>query len=321
MAMPAPVEPSSGAGPRGNLQQPAGPSPSWASFHLFIDGEIYGSAGDRLLLDAVAPLARDLLGSGRVSRYFFIRYREDGPHLRLRLRGRPEILTREVVPEVNRRAAGPSWAAAGLTRLVAVAYEPELGRYGGPAATALAERLFYASSEAAVELLRPLAGPSRRQRLGRGLLAMLVLLQVFVRRREPAAALAAGYADAFLAGQMPQTDTRELWSRLFTETCRRQGPDLGPTVSRAWRSLEQENGELPEPIETYRRRLLALHRRLRNLARGGRLDPSRATLPWQQVVASLVPSYLHMMNNRLGIDPREEAYLARLIAETLGEPR
>lgn len=295
----------------------------WLSVHFFFAGDIYGPDGDHLLLKGVAPLARAFLRRGWVERYFFLRYREDGPHLRLRLRGRPQTLIRRVAPAVDRLAEDPAWTDAGLVRLAFVPYEAELRRYGGPAATALAERLFQVSSETATDLLGQIDPGARQQRLGKGLLAMLVLLQVFVRRRRPAVTLARHYGQAFLAGQIPDPDQRNTWQRRFAEACRRQETTLGALVVRAWQTLET-GGDLPPTLALYRQELQGLGRRLRNLARGGRLQgdassPGRTPIPWQQASASLVPSYLHMMNNRLGIDPREEAYLAMLIAHNLGE--
>jgi thiopeptide-type bacteriocin biosynthesis protein len=88
-----------------------------------------------------------------VDRWFFIRYFDPEPHLRLRFHGSPDRLNAEVLPLVH------DWAAelcrTGLARtLVLDTYEPEVERYGGPEALEAAERVFQADSEAVIEQLR-----------------------------------------------------------------------------------------------------------------------------------------------------------------------
>jgi hypothetical protein len=41
---------------------------------------------------------------------------------------------------------------------------------------------------------------------------------------------------------------------------------------------------------------------------------------WVRAWQPLVPSYLHMMNNRLGITIQEESYLGYLVTRALGRP-
>ncbi|MGW6288675.1 lantibiotic dehydratase [Streptomyces sp. NPDC055107] len=89
-----------------------------------------------------------------VDRWFFVRYADPDPHLRLRLRGEPRALTARVLPRLHDLAE--DLRAQGLAgRLVLDTYEPETARYGGTAeAMAAAERVFHADSAAALEHLR-----------------------------------------------------------------------------------------------------------------------------------------------------------------------
>ncbi|GGU55171.1 lantibiotic dehydratase [Streptomyces daghestanicus] len=89
-----------------------------------------------------------------VDRWFFVRYADPDPHLRLRLHGDPRTLTLRVLPALRDLAAG--LGRLGLAgRLVLDTYEPETARYGGdPGALAAAERVFHADSAAALVHLR-----------------------------------------------------------------------------------------------------------------------------------------------------------------------
>lgn len=87
---------------------------------------------------------------GEVDRWFYLRYRDPDPHLRLRFHGDPAVLTGSLLPRLS--AWSDQLAAEGLGgRLVLDTFEPELERYGGPAAAAAAERAFHADSIACLE--------------------------------------------------------------------------------------------------------------------------------------------------------------------------
>lgn len=86
--------------------------------------------------------------------WFFIRYADPEPHLRLRFHGKPKALWGELLPELR------SWAAelgdAGLlSRLTLDTYEPEVHRYGGAEAIVRVERVFHADSLAVLRQLTP----------------------------------------------------------------------------------------------------------------------------------------------------------------------
>jgi thiopeptide-type bacteriocin biosynthesis protein len=90
--------------------------------------------------------------AGLAEEWFFIRYSDPDPHLRLRFRGVPERLVGQLLPQFC------SWAAElmgdGLCpRFCFDTYDRELERYGGVSGTAAAEALFAADSRAVAELL------------------------------------------------------------------------------------------------------------------------------------------------------------------------
>jgi thiopeptide-type bacteriocin biosynthesis protein len=68
---------------------------SWVSLHVF-----HGSGTDLLITRAVADLVRSLDADEQLAGFFFIRYWEGGPHLRLRLLPR----TPDLATEVEQRA-------------------------------------------------------------------------------------------------------------------------------------------------------------------------------------------------------------------------
>lgn len=110
---------------------------------------------DRVLESVVAPLTTKLRATAEVDRWFFLRYADPEPHLRVRWRGDPErLLTHGIV---GLRHALAEWIADGsVARVQLDTYEPELERYGGAAGLAASERFFAADSDAALEILAAL---------------------------------------------------------------------------------------------------------------------------------------------------------------------
>ncbi|UNZ21268.1 lantibiotic dehydratase [Streptomyces sp. 891-h] len=98
---------------------------------------------DTLLVRDLPPLLERV--EQDVDRWFFLRYLDPGPHLRLRLHGAPETIRSHVLPALHQWAG--TAADEGLIRKVVLdTYEPETERYGGPEALVAAERLFHADS-------------------------------------------------------------------------------------------------------------------------------------------------------------------------------
>ncbi len=284
----------------------------WLSVHLPVAGTLWAEGGDRLLLDLVAPFARRALERAWIDRFFFLRYTAGGAHVRFRLHGPAAALTGEVRPRLEEAAealaGGASW----------VPYEPEMLRYGGRQAVAVAEEVFDASSRLVLELLADLPPGDRDARLGRALLAMLVGCHVFAGSRAEAARISRQYGEAYLRQQMPDAASREGLRGAFERGFERQAPALAGMVERVWGLLD-DSADLPPAVAAYRACLAAARDRLAELHRRGRLvhrgGPYRR---WRDGVTSIFPSHLHMTNNRLGVTMGEECYLASLVAGALG---
>ncbi|MGW2162215.1 lantibiotic dehydratase [Nonomuraea sp. NPDC001699] len=107
---------------------------------------------DTILQQVVRPLVREAVSDASVDRWFFVRYADPDPHLRLRLHGDPGRLTNEVLPALL-AACAPFHAEGMLWRIQVDTYEREVERYGGADGIVLAERLFHADSDAALKAI------------------------------------------------------------------------------------------------------------------------------------------------------------------------
>ena len=232
---------------------------------------------DHVLTAHLAPLLRRLPAG--VDRWFFVRYRDTGHHLRLRFHGDRDALYGGVLPELH--ALAGRLDEQGLTGGLSLAtYEPETERYGGPAALPLAERVFRADSEA---VLRALAAQD-----GGGTDPLL-----------DAAAETAAMARAFLP---PDPDT---WTRWLLAAYPVRHEHRAAFTARRRAALdritaEQDGGCPPELLEV----LAEYGRSVRKAAEDASwLDPGRVLV-----------SLLHMHGNRrLGVDPRAECGVQAIV--------
>jgi len=173
-------------------------SRDWLSLHAFHHGDL-----DALLMHAVRPLLARLRADRLLDRYFFLRYWDGGPHLRLRLLPPPAVdaadverlavawlrgyLAEHPAPDLPAIADYPRFAPALAGRegvdgylphplpnnsVHAIAYVPEVDRYGDGESLAAVEAHFAESSRIALGLV--CAGAGRRQRHTAALCAVML---------------------------------------------------------------------------------------------------------------------------------------------------
>ncbi|MET9017814.1 lantibiotic dehydratase C-terminal domain-containing protein [Streptomyces olivaceoviridis] len=184
----------------GPLDPEAARGADWVCAHIFYDTD-----QDLLLTDCVRPLVAELTADGLVQRYFFLRYWEGGPHVRLRLlpaasadRSAIELRTGKRIREFL--ASTPAADVVDRSRFTQVAaglaglegrsghdvlvrpnnsveflpYEREYDDYGRGAAIAAVEQHFFESSRLALSVVA--AGATVEQR---ALLAFDLVVGVF----------------------------------------------------------------------------------------------------------------------------------------------
>lgn len=139
--------------------------PSESATSLFIPGSEWlfsrwntaPGYGDAVLVEALAPLVRELRGDAVTNGWFFVRYEDPDFHIRLRLRGNPTVLTAEALPRL--RAIGEDLLGRGLiTKVTYDTYDREVNRYGGFHGIELCEAIFEADSDAVLDLIASTLG-------------------------------------------------------------------------------------------------------------------------------------------------------------------
>jgi thiopeptide-type bacteriocin biosynthesis protein len=120
---------------------------------------IYTGRGiaDRLLVDTIRPLIGTAVASGAADGWFFIRYADPEPHVRLRLHGDPLRLTGEFLPHLA-ATLEPLVDDRRIARWQLDTYVREVERYGGAQGIVLAEQLFCLDSECVLAMLASTPG-------------------------------------------------------------------------------------------------------------------------------------------------------------------
>jgi len=107
---------------------------------------------DDLIAGPVREFASKMLAESAVEQWFFIRYADPDPHIRLRFHGDPARLLSQLMPSLA--AWGQALMESGVVQKLAFdSYDREIERYGGPEGIRVAERIFATDSAAVADIL------------------------------------------------------------------------------------------------------------------------------------------------------------------------
>lgn len=264
---------------------------------------------DTFLTTQLGPQLAADVEAGHIGGWYFLRYWETGPHLRVRVRDAPASYVEDLAERIAKLIANaphalvdhdPSayhasigapdteWLPHGDVR--EVPYVPETTRYGGPAALPVAEELFCRSTEVALALLP--ATRTQSAKLSAAFRLAMVTATALGFDRPGAAAwlrsLATSWRQVSEPAQPPSTGSHRMAALILN--------GRAPTLDRQWEA--EPTGALAH---------WASHLRSACAAVGPDLDHVWA-------------SQLHMLFNRLGVTPEEERLVCWVVAGSAVTP-
>jgi len=298
---------------------------TWESFHVFIHDDTFWVP---YLLQCVEPLMNALRADKAIDGWFYVRYWEGGPHIRIRVAAKDPLIAGRIEQELCEGVAQVPLLSPPLEReayysmirddhppdiglwypdhsVLQIAYMPEIDRYGGPEAMPINEALFTVSTQVALRLLRETG--SRPQLIGRAFdllfgalsamdlssLEMVRWLRMFVGRFHIAAPGSVDVAQV---------------QRLATQEFSRNPEKYVKRMRHLQHLAEHPSTERVAHITEWQLAVSSYRERILDVRRAGLL-----TMPPEVILMSQV----HMFHNRLGIAIPEECYLALLMVHAL----
>ncbi len=249
-----------------------------------------------VLGDSLPAFADNVVAAGLADSWFFIRYADPEPHIRLRFRGNPARLTSGLYRHVC-EWAGTLMASEFCVKFSFDTYEQELARFGGLPGMALAESIFFGDSRCSVELIRRL----KKKQWPHDLIVLQALS-----------------VDSLLGALGADEEERLRWYRTQAsgggpevgEDYRTRKPILRALIGRPeeFLSAVPDGAGIVSALSARRVALGPAAQEMRVLAGEGRID---------QPLDRLFASYVHLHLNRMGgSDHASEQRLLGLLSRT-----
>lgn len=275
---------------------------TWLSLHVFLHWTVEDV--DRFFVSTLAPRLDSRT-------WFYLRYWDGGPHLRVRIQDADNSIADKIADDVRRSEfpvialsaesfresiGGPThmdWHKHG--DVLPIEYEPEVARYGGPRALGIAEDVFVESSRLAIEAIA--AMPDRNQRLT--LAADLARSTTQALEFDDVAAVS--WLRTQVAAWRWMADTQIVPTLAIHRAAER-------VVSAQGERLRQRWDERPDDGIAGK------------WARIVRSAADKVAAEASHDPAAIWASQLHMLFNRLGITPDEERSVLWMVATALARP-
>lgn len=334
------------------MSQKSNPEPdkTWLAAFLY-----YAEPWEDFLIQGVKPLIDQVMKEKLADQYFFIRYWEKGPHIRLRFKGDATVLDDKVKPltidHFNRyfknkpsERQDPEWLKDvpeeqqwyPNNSVQFIEYDPETDRYGGEHALLVSERQFQASSNATLAIIEDgLDSWDYNRALGAAIQLHLGFAYGVGMDQHQASKFFSEVFENWLprAYYFFEKDiSKEELERRKQETMKAfesnfegHKDSLIPFFQTVWEAFDEGQSFDQEWLNQWLIDMNKVKADLRELQDAGKLVVPKwypmkdnAGVPEaDQQLWAIYDSYIHMINNRMGIMNRDEGYLAYLVRESI----
>ena len=269
-------------------------SENWFSYHIFFEDD-----RDVFLQKAIVPLIEVLKAKLGIQQFFYIRYNEGGPHIRIRI-----LSTHKKQTTISKiiDATCRSYFGTNDFKLREMAYHPETERYGGTAALPFAEAHFVLSSKVCLTVLaeQPEDVLSRALLLHFCMIAVSNLSTVEIYR----------LYDSYVQSWFPHSGLSETDTNSRQVAFKHYEPEYQKMPQKAL------FGEINKRIEANEETGISW---LDTWIKGNKniLSDLFRSVGYESRFHRILESLIHMTNNRLGVKNYDEAFLAYLLKRTI----
>ncbi|OLQ49079.1 hypothetical protein BHT94_09395 [Bacillus licheniformis] len=282
----------------------------WVFYSIYVPRAEYL---ENIIINIVTPIVKQVKDSVQVHKWFFIRYIDmQGPHIRLRfLVNEDDIdIVEEITEEHLHRNLSKVLAEplSEMSRLLPVKtdtrsfesgfqqeeYEPEYEKYGGVQGVHIAEDIFQSSSELVLSLLND-PGFKDNDRFDFALFLM--------NKTAEHASLSADQARDLWESMLHHWSGADYTEGITYKTKLEEAAEKRIDVINVVIEKMHSNPFVIKLTEGYQK---ILQKAFSQIQESEKIRTSHSHLSFH---------YIHMMNNRLGVWPIEEAYLGALLAQ------
>ncbi len=312
-------------------------SAQWLSAYLY-----YAGSKEELLLH-LWPTVDQMLFEKLIHQFFFVRYYDRGPHLRLRLKlseaSSEEVVKQQLQETFNNflLTAPPSADKTTIDEpelpsntIYYVAYQPEMLRYGGPEGIVLSETQFDLSSRVVISILQQSGAWGYGKALGAALTLHLITLRslaIPVEQLIDCCNLGqASWITYSINTDFEPVDEKTLREKIddMTHSYTQQKGSILPILNQVWQTLDDEAPFEEEHFNHWTTSMKSIVGALKKTITDQPMPDEYYVDMGLQPLSAICPSYwpiidsyIHMTNNRLGILNRDEGFLYYILKEFL----
>jgi thiopeptide-type bacteriocin biosynthesis protein len=316
---------------------------SWLATQVY-----YTEPWEQLLVKALKPYADIAIQMDIAEQYYFMRYWHRGPHIRLWFKGETEMLDMILKPNIiehfdnyfeakaSERAENPhGWLPNNSVHFIVT--EPEVARFCGSVGLSIAEGQFQASSDIVLKLLKEKEFRwSYDDALGAAVKLHLSFVYALGMNVETAQVFFEQIYYNWLPAAFPiDPNTLNKYefdklvsdtSNVFAEGFESQRKKIVPFCFSLWETLSNKELMDNEAMITWIYANKIVKNELVAALQEGKLQPRPQNLLLNTSVAlsnsdlllwSLYANFIHLTNNRLGINTKDEGYLGYLIMRSI----
>lgn len=286
----------------------------WLSFHIYDKGN-----RNRLLCDGIKPFVDHLIKNNFADKFFFIRYFDKASHIRLRIsipNGFEEHSTFNYTEQLEffcKNAGRDNSNEIPDFKIEAVPYEPEIRRYGGEKGMPVAETQFLYSSNIVLSLLN--SKTSYNEIIVPALLLQLILVSIFCDNNLEEMTL---FFSLQLHPLKSYSDYKPTDLDSYAVLYEKQKEIFARVIDSYYYQMiiEQISDSI---LDEWRNNMSLIKLQIDGLMSKDALIFEKEYNNKQHDFWTILESYIHMTNNRLGILNKDEAFLSYILWRRLYE--